>query len=703
VTSPAPQLEPLRVGIDVGGTFTKAVAVSPRSRTVEGQAVVATTHAAPDGVAEGVARSLSAMMARLGDRRHAVELVAFSTTQAMNALLEGDVGRVGVVGIGVGPEVRLARRRTRVGTIALAPGRSLETVHEFIDATAGLDRQRVRSALDRLAGSGCRAVAVSGAFSVDAPDHEREVAEIARSAGLAVCMGHELTATYGLETRTLSAAINASILPVVEQTATVVEQALEAAGACVPLLVLRGDGGAMAIGSFRQAPTFTIGSGPAAGVAAGLHQLQLRDAVVVECGGTSSNVSLVRNGRTVLRSLKVMGRPTSIRAVDSWVVGAAGGSLARVRRRRIAEVGPRSAHVAGLPYACFSEPAELAGAEARLVAPRSGDPPSYATVVAGGRSYALTATCAANALETVETGAYPHGSGEAARVAFSALGRLIGRPGEELARRVLDGTVDKIARTVDEAARQHALPPNAPLVALGGAGQALGGEVARLTGRPLLCPPRPEVLSSIGAAMSLVSAEVARTSGGRVTAVTVAREAEQACVQAGAAPGSVSVETAYEVRHGVLRATATGAAALETGAAAREPVGAAAQLEAAAAALSIDAERLSLTAHTEFYRVFSENGSGRVAVVDPRGAVPLAADARRILVGRGGSLLGELQEAVGSATVHLGVALMPPRVALIYGPRILDLSTARRPEEILRGAESVLDERGEVAVALVWR
>ena len=74
-----------------------------------------------------------------------------------------------------------------------------------------------------------------------------------------------------------------------------------------------------------------------------------------------------------------MGRPTSIRSIDSWVVGVAGGSMARLGRRRIEEVGPRSAHVADLDYACFADPAELAGAEADVIAPRAGDPEAYAS------------------------------------------------------------------------------------------------------------------------------------------------------------------------------------------------------------------------------------------------------------------------------------------------------------------------------------
>ena len=70
-------------------------------------------------------------------------LVAFSTTQAMNALLEGDVGRVGVLGIGAAPDLRAARKRTQVGSVALAPGQALETEHAFVDATGGLDEEDV--------------------------------------------------------------------------------------------------------------------------------------------------------------------------------------------------------------------------------------------------------------------------------------------------------------------------------------------------------------------------------------------------------------------------------------------------------------------------------------------------------------------------------------------------------------------------------
>src|SRR4029079_629643 len=107
-----------------------------------------------------VARAVRTRTPQRGERRRDVQLVAFSTTQAMNALLEGDVGTVGVVGIGYQPEVRVARKRTRPGEIALPPGRTLATAHEFVDATSGLTQAAVEEALDRLALSGATSIAV---------------------------------------------------------------------------------------------------------------------------------------------------------------------------------------------------------------------------------------------------------------------------------------------------------------------------------------------------------------------------------------------------------------------------------------------------------------------------------------------------------------------------------------------------------------
>jgi N-methylhydantoinase A/oxoprolinase/acetone carboxylase beta subunit len=687
----------LRVGIDVGGTFTKAVAVCPATRELRAHAAVPTTHTHEHGVAQGVAEALRSLLAHV--ERHEIELVAFSTTQAMNALLEGDVARVGVVGLGEAPHLRPARKRTRVGTIGLAPERKLETSHVFLDATLGLEERTLDKALLALAREGCRAVAVSAAFAVDDPDKERLVCERAAACGLAVCAGHELSGAYGLETRTVSAAVNASILPVVERTTALVSSALAEAGFDAPLLVLRGDGGAMSIDEFRRRPSFTIGSGPAAGVSAALHQLEIRDGIVVECGGTSSNVSVIKNGRPVLRTLRVMGRPTCVRSIDSWVVGAAGGSMGRVGRRRLEDVGPRSAHLAGLPYACFARPEQLEDAVLELRAPREGDPEDYAVVRAAGGAFAVTATCAANALG-VPDGAYAAGNRDAARLALAPLAERLRTSVDDAARKLVDGAARQIAGAVAEAAKQHGLGAEVPLVALGGSGDVLVARAAELLGRPVLRTKHPEVLSSIGAALSLVRVEVVRNGVSALQVPELASEAEAQCIAAGAAPASVSVETTYDRADRVLRAVATGAVALETGAVMAEPADDARRIDAAAHALELPAAALSLLASNDFYRVFSENGSGRVAVVDARAAVPVAEDARSVFAGEGREFLARLRGELHDHTRELGVATMLPRVLLVSGSRILDLSDARRAEDVLSAAERALDGRGPSVAVL---
>jgi N-methylhydantoinase A len=689
----------LRVGIDVGGTFTKAVAVCPATRELRAHAAVPTTHSHDHGVAQGVADALRSLLTRVDGE--SIELVAFSTTQAMNALLEGDVGRVGVVGLGEEPNLRPARKRTRVGAIGLAPDRKLETSHTFLDATGGVDGDTLDHALFAFAREGCRAVAVSAAFAVDDPDTEQLVSERAAAHGLPACAGHELSGAYGLETRTISAAINASILPVVERTTTLVASALAEAELHAPLLVLRGDGGAMSVGEFRRRPSFTIGSGPAAGVSAALHQLEIRDGIVVECGGTSSNVSVIKNGRPLLRTLRVMGRPTCVRSIDSWVVGAAGGSMARVGRRRLEDVGPRSAHLAELPYACFATPEELADARLELRAPRAGDPADYAVICAAGGDFALTATCAANALGLAD-GAYAAGNRDAARCAFAPLAERLRTTVDEAATRMLDGAARRIADAAAEAAKQHALRDDVPLIALGGSGEVLVARVAELLGRPMVRTEHPEVLSSIGAALSLVRVELDRNGVSALDVPALATEAEAACIAAGAAPASITVETTYDEADRILRAVATGAAALETGAVGAEPADDRRRLEAAANALELPPADLTLLAANDFYRVFSENGSGRVAVVDARAAIPVAEDARCVFAGEGTEFLDRLRVELREHTRELGVATMLPRVVLVSGSRILDLSDARRPEDVLTAAERALDAPG-TAVAVLAR
>lgn len=596
---PVPAGAHVRVGVDVGGTFTKAVAFDRDVGAVVAEAIVPTTHDHPDGVAAGVVQVVVRLAEQVGADR--IELVTHSTTQAVNALLEGDVAKVGMIGMSGGGDTRKARKRTVDAKIELGAGKALATVTDFLEGAAftrdgALTPGIAAATVAHLQAAGAEAIAVAEAFAPDNLSNEIEVAAAAAALGLPVTTSAELTGLYGLELRAVTAAINASILPIAVRTAEVVGSGVEAAGIGSPVMVMRGDGGATDLEGFQRAPARTLYSGPAASVAGALRSTRIDDAVIVEVGGTSTNVAAVRRGRPALSYVQVASHATAIRALDVRVLGVAGGSMLRVRpaggmRRHgdVFGVGPRSAHIAGLPYSCYLEPDALAGAVAELIAPRAGDPADYLVLrLADGRSAALTNTCAANALGVVEVGDYAAGNGDSARTAFAAAGALLGLPGEEVARRMLDASTDALCELVASVSAAHELD-RPTIVAVGGGAGGLGRSVARRMGVGIVVPPRAEVISAVGDALSLIRAERERTFATNSSTDNAAElaqliaEVESEAVRAGAGPATLDVRVEHIPERGAVRVTVTGAVGLSSEAVpGRPPADAATARQAAA-------------------------------------------------------------------------------------------------------------------------
>jgi N-methylhydantoinase A/oxoprolinase/acetone carboxylase beta subunit len=419
-------------------------------------------------------------------------------------------------------------------------------------------------------------------------------------------------------------------------------------------------------------------------------------------------VSVVSGGRPLLRSIKVMGRPTAIRSIDSWVVGIGGGSIVRLGRRGVSGVGPRSAHGAGLRYACFADPADLAGCELTLVAPRPGDPEDHVVVEGPGGRFAVTVTCAANAVDAVREGAHAAGSREAAQLAFEAIAKHRRGDGQTLAQAALDKAIDQIEGTVADATRSSGLGDDAVVIALGGAGEPLAAQLCERTGREMLSPRHPEVLASVGAAMTLIRVELERSA--RALSPEDRRrlvhDAELACVDAGAAPGTISVETAYDLEAGMLRAVAVGSVALEAGAAGRESTSDAERRQIAAASLAVEANTLTAISETEFFSTFvaSEDGEPRLgAIVDRLGGVIYAGGIRSVAQGAGEAFLAELEAGVDASSVNLGLGSLLPQVTLCCGARVLDLTDSRTRDDLLGAARLAVEEAGAPAVALIRR
>ena len=123
----------VRVGIDVGGTHTKAVALDNETNEIVGESIVMTTHDDEIGVAKGVIECFKQCLIDNDIDPKDVVFIAHSTTQATNALLEGDVAKVGILGMGKGGiEGLLAKKQSNIGNIDLGTGRMIETVHTYL-------------------------------------------------------------------------------------------------------------------------------------------------------------------------------------------------------------------------------------------------------------------------------------------------------------------------------------------------------------------------------------------------------------------------------------------------------------------------------------------------------------------------------------------------------------------------------------------
>ncbi|MFJ8934853.1 hydantoinase/oxoprolinase family protein [Streptomyces sp. NPDC102365] len=705
----------IRVGIDVGGTFTDAVAVDATTLSLLGQVKVPTSHHHEDGVAHGIVEALDQLLQQVGRDPADVAFLAHGTTQATNALLEGDVATVGLIGIGTGPGAVLTRRLAALGRLELAPGKKLPLAYAHVADPD--DTSAVRAAVEQVTTAGAEVLVATEPFAVDRPEGEQSVLETARAAGLPMTAAHEITSLYGLHKRTRTAVVNAAILPRMLATADLVDSSITKAGITAPLMVMRCDGGVMALDEMRRRPLLTVLSGPAAGVAGALMQERISEGVFLETGGTSTDISVVRRGKVAVRHATMLGRTSYLNALDVRTVGVGGGSMVRVDlthggQARVIAVGPRSAHIAGLPYACFADPDELRDATLATMRPMPDDPADHAVLDAAGGRYAITMTCAANALGRVPEGDFARCDQEVAKAALAPLAAALGVDVPTAAARILDAGAEQVKSVVDRIVRDYRLDADTAVLVGGGGGAAtVTPHLAALTGMEGRIARHNEVISPIGVALALVREQIERIIPGATQEqiLAVRAEAEQAVVAQGAAADGVEVEVTVDPQTSTVRAIATGATELRTQDRSHSADDSE-RLAAAAASLKTDPDRVTVLAGTPAHTVYGTEVRRRlratrhpVRVVDADGVVRLhAADAQvaATTVGAASELLSNL---VREATSYGDGGVRAPALRLLLGSRIADLSGVLEPQPLLALARSEMRDRAadEPVVAVV--
>lgn len=552
----------VRVGIDVGGTHTKAVALDNETNEIIGEAIVKTSHDHELGVAAGVIECFQNCLAKNNIHPDDVVFIAHSTTQATNALVEGDVAKVGILAMGGGGiSGWLAKSQSKIGNIPLDSGREITTCHTYLK-NKSLSPENVSAEISKLQEEGAQVIVASQAFGVDDQTAETMVKEEADKKGLMVSVASEISKLYGLSRRTRTAAINGSILPKMMNTANCTEMAVRQAGVGAKLMIMRGDGGVMDIDEMRKRPVLTMLSGPAASVMGALMYLRASNGIYFEVGGTTTNIGVIKNGRPGVEYASVGGHDTYVNSLDVKVQGVAGGSMVRASGNKLVDVGPRSAHIGGLEYAVYTPEEEIVDPELEFFSPKEGDPADYVRIkLASGKRVTLTNSCAANILGYVKPTDYSAGNVESARKAMKPLADYLGVSVEECARQILHKAFEHIEPIILNFAEKYKIDRDQiDLVGCGGGASALLPYSAEQLNMHYSMAKHAEVISSIGVALAMIRDVVERVIPNPTTEDIrqIKKEAKEMAIKNGAVADTIEVQVEIDNQTSKVTAIAMG-------------------------------------------------------------------------------------------------------------------------------------------------
>ncbi len=487
------------IGVDVGGTFTDAIARS-RSGEIRVAKVASTTKDPSIGFLDALDE-----LATGGVRLDRADLLFHGTTIATNAIVTGATARVILVSTEGFRDVMSFRSGSRPRLYDLEQPRPNELVkrrhrlevRERLSSTGQvvtpLDRAEISRVVDEVADRDPEAVAVALLFSYLDDRHERALADALarRLPDVPITLSSEVAREFREYPRTATAVANAALRPVVGRYIVDAESGIRELGVRAPFLVMQSNGGCVPADRAERESHRLLLSGPTAGVtgAVALGALHGLDRLIsMDMGGTSLDVCLVRDGVPPIATVQRAGvHPILVPSVDIVTAGAGGGSIASVDRAGRLRVGPESAGADPGPAAYG----------------RGGDRPTFtdAQVVTG----VLAPDAPLAGRLTLDA--------DPAHRAVERIGRALGLE----ARRAAQGIVAVTAAQVSGALRRVSVergvdPRDLTLVAFGGAGPLLGGPMLEeMSLRAVLVPTHPGLFSASGLLASSLRIDESQT------------------------------------------------------------------------------------------------------------------------------------------------------------------------------------------------
>lgn len=309
---------PFILGIDTGGTYTDGVLLDFEGKVVVAKAKAFTT---PQDLTIGIKECID----NLGtiDPKQ-IRMVSLSTTLATNAIVEGRGGKVGLILIGKGKPT---------GILPFHKSVLVSGGHDLYGIPYGeLDKQELTNVIAQMKGE-VDALAISGFFSNRNPDHENQAKEIVgREWNVPIVCAHELSSKLGYYERTVTACLNARLLPIIRELLVAVKTVLNNNHIAAPIMVVKGDGSLISEEKAFERPIETILSGPAASVVGATFLTGIETVMTLDMGGTTTDIGIVKNNRWRMneKGATVAGWRTHINTAEINTFGIGGDSYIQV-------------------------------------------------------------------------------------------------------------------------------------------------------------------------------------------------------------------------------------------------------------------------------------------------------------------------------------------------------------------------------------
>ncbi len=326
---------PILLGIDTGGTYTDAVLLDDERGILD----AAKSPTTKSDLTIGIEKAVRAVLPVSGVP---IQLVSLSSTLATNAIVEGKGNPACLILIGYDADVLNSEEFKRIQSDN--PVVFVKGGHELSGKEREpLDKKGLRDAILSNAHH-VSAFAVSGYFSVRNASHELLARSLANElTSLPVTCGHELTSHLNAPVRAVTALLNARLIPLMRELIVSVQDVLSRLEIRAPLMIVKGDGSLIASEMALCRPIETIVSGPAASMVGARHLSGYDNALVIDMGGTTSDIAAIRGGFPILceQGLSVDGFRTMVNSIDIHTEGLGGDSEVSIDKYGAVRIGPK--------------------------------------------------------------------------------------------------------------------------------------------------------------------------------------------------------------------------------------------------------------------------------------------------------------------------------------------------------------------------